>query len=317
MITNLRAFAKEGIMSHYIYNDNFGQEPEHFNVYYKTSTKKRVPISLIVCTALIVLAGLMVFVGGTLNYLAELKTQKITYVMQDDNLPKTNATPLANNNSSLVDVIDKVKDSVVEISSITGNGRGSGVIVGKFDGHEGNDGYYIITNAHVIQGEIKNTYIPTVATLTDGTKYRTEFLALDEKSDIAVLKIYESKRALTCAAWAEPDTELHLGEEVIAIGNPMGVFGGTVTIGHLSALSREMIVNGTKMTLIQTDAAVNPGNSGGALFNSNGALIGIVNAKIADEKVEGLGFAIPYDIAYEVYQSLTESQEFSILSIFN
>lgn len=307
-------------MSNYIYNDNFGsREPEHFNVYYKTTTKKRTPFSLIVCTAMIVFAGLLVFGGGLFNYLASNSTHKVTYVNAVDSQVNTDLSQLMANNgqTSLVNVIASVKDSVVEISSIAGNGRGSGVIVGKFDANDGNDGYYIITNAHVIQGEIRNTYIPTVATLTDGTKYKTEFLALDEKSDIAVLKIYESTRELTCAAWADEGTELHLGEEVIAIGNPMGVFGGTVTIGHLSALSREMVVGGHKMHLIQTDAAVNPGNSGGALFNKNGALIGIVNAKIADEKVEGLGFAIPYDVAYNVYNSLTTPQRLSILAKFN
>ena len=307
-------------MSNYIYNDNFGgNEPEHFNVYYKTTEKKRVPFALIVCTALIVLAGLLVFSGGLLNYLAQNQTHKITYIAQSDVQTDVNAKPLTTTEQTpLVDVIASVKDSVVEISSIAGNGRGSGVIVGKFDGNGGNDGYYVVTNAHVIQGDIRNTYIPTVATLTDGTKYKTEFLALDETTDIAILKIYEEKRELTCAAWAEPGTELFLGEEVIAIGNPMGVFGGTVTIGHLSALHREMVVNGHKMSLIQTDAAVNPGNSGGALFNRHGALIGIVNAKIADEKVEGLGFAIPYDVAFEAYNNMTEPQSgLSILTKFN
>ena len=309
-------------MSNYIYNDNFGSKgPEHFNVYYKTTEKRRTPISLYICTALIVFAGLCVLGGGIFNYMAQNQTHKITYIAQSDVDQTIDASPLVTGGgeqASLVEVIASVKDSVVEISSIAGNGRGSGVIVGKFDGSQSNDGYYVITNAHVIQGDLRNTYIPTVATLTDGTKYKTEFLALDEKNDIAVLKIYESKRELTCAAWAEPGTELFLGEEVIAIGNPMGVFGGTVTIGHLSALHREMVVNGHKMSLIQTDAAVNPGNSGGALFNRHGALIGIVNAKIADEKVEGLGFAIPYDVAFEAYNNMTEPQSgLSILTKFN
>lgn len=307
-------------MSNYIYNDNFGSKgPEHFNVYYKTTEKRRTPISLYICTALIVFAGLCVLGGGIFNYMAQSQTHKITYIAQSDVQSDVNAKPLTTTEQApLVDVIASVKDSVVEISSIAGSGRGSGVIVGKFDGNGDNDGYYVVTNAHVIQGDLRNTYIPTVATLTDGTKYKTEFLALDEKTDIAILKIYESKRELTCAAWAKQGTELSLGEEVIAIGNPMGIFGGTVTIGHLSALHREIVVNGHKMNLIQTDAAVNPGNSGGALFNRSGALIGIVNAKIADEDVEGLGFAIPYDVAFEAYNRLTDTQSgLSLLTKFN
>ena len=297
-------------MSNYIYNDNFGKEPEHFNVYYKAVEKKRTSVSQVVCTTLIVLAGLLVFLGGLFNYLAKNQTSN-TVVVKPSGSSLSEASQLSASKNSLVDVISSVKDSVVEISSIAGNGRGSGVIVGKFASENGN-GYYIITNAHVIQGDIRNTYIPTVATLTDGTSYRTEFLALNNQIDIAVLKIYETKE-LVCAPWAQAGTELFLGEEVFAIGNPMGVLGGTVTIGHLSALSREMLVGGNKMHLIQTDAAVNPGNSGGALFNSEGALIGIVNAKIADESIEGLGFAIPYDIAFKTYTELTEPQGKSIL----
>ena len=96
------------------------------------------------------------------------------------------------------------------------------------------------------------------------------------------------------------------GQEVIAIGNPLGELGGSVTKGVVSAVQREITVDSQTMTLIQIDASVNPGNSGGGLFNMYGALIGIVNAKSIAEDVEGIGFAIPIDTAYGVAEDLMQ-----------
>lgn len=306
-------------MSNYIYNDDFdSQSQEHVKIIYNGQMKKRPPVALFICTAFIVLAGLLVFIGGLLNFMStdsdnniingntpsqpQEAPHNISYVSKPE--PDSAKQLSTSGKLTLVEVIDEVKDSVVEISSTNGTGRGSGVIVGKFEYTNGSNGYYIITNAHVIQGSNANTYIPTVAVLTDGTEYETELCGMDAKSDVAVLKIYESEKELTCAVWANEQSQLLLGEEVVAIGNPLGVLGGTVTVGHLSALSREITVDGQKMNLIQTDAAVNPGNSGGALFNMNCELIGIVNAKISDEDIEGLGFAIPYKDAFKAYNDL-------------
>ena len=97
-----------------------------------------------------------------------------------------------------------------------------------------------------------------------------------------------------------------MGEEAIAIGNPLGSLGGTVTSGIISALDRELEIDGESMRLLQTNAAVNPGNSGGGLFNMAGELIGIVNAKSSGEDVEGLGFAIPVNTAEEIAVQLIE-----------
>ena len=91
-----------------------------------------------------------------------------------------------------------------------------------------------------------------------------------------------------------------MGEGVIAIGNPLGELGGTVTNGIVSALAREVEIDGQAMTLLQTNAAVNPGNSGGGLFNMKGELIGVVNAKSGGDNVENIGFAIPIDAAYDI-----------------
>jgi serine protease Do len=100
---------------------------------------------------------------------------------------------------------------------------------------------------------------------------------------------------------------LAVGEEVVAVGNPLGELGGTVTNGIISALNRNVSVEGKNMNLIQTNASVSPGNSGGGLFNMAGELIGIVNAKSSDEDAEGLGFAIPINGAMEIAQDLLEN----------
>jgi serine protease Do len=295
-------------MSNFIFNDNFddqGREP--IRVFYNQTTKKRTPIALFVCTALIVLAGLMFLLGGAFNLISSKVeanvpeiSNTISYVSND----VRGTTTTLSGDESRVDVIARIKDSVVEISTASGS-AGSGVIVGEFSDDKGGRGYLVITNAHVVQSGNQNMYVNSYVTLTDGTKYQTQMCGFDTKSDIAVLKIYESSRYLPVATWANGETTLNVGESVIVIGNPLGVLGGSVTNGYLSALDREIKVDGHKMNLLQTDAAVNPGNSGGGLFNLNGELIGIVNAKIVDEDIEGIGFAIPYDDAYKAYYDLT------------
>ena len=295
-------------MSNFIFNDSFddqGREP--IRVFYNQPAKKRTPVALFVCTALIVLAGLMFLAGGAFNLIsskissgAPEISNTVSYVSND----VRGTTTTLSGGEDRVDVIARIKDSVVEISTAAGS-AGSGVIVGEFSDDKGGSGYLVITNAHVVQAGNQNMYVQSYVTLTDGTKYQTEMCGFDARSDIAVLKIYESARALSVATWANEKTQLNVGESVIVIGNPLGVLGGTVTNGYLSALDREIKVDGNKMNLLQTDAAVNPGNSGGGLFNLNGELIGIVNAKIVDEDIEGIGFAIPYQDAYKAYYDLT------------
>ena len=112
------------------------------------------------------------------------------------------------------------------------------------------------------------------------------------------------------AILGDSDT-LNVGENVIAIGNPLGSLGGTVTEGILSAKDRDITIDGQSMTLLQTSAAINPGNSGGGLFNSRGELIGIVNAKSSGSDIEGLGFAIPINIAKSVVNDLIENGKVS------
>lgn len=203
---------------------------------------------------------------------------------------------------SMAEVVAAVKDSVVEITTetvVTGSrfsqyvasGAGSGVIIAE----EG----YIITNHHVI-ADANNITVRT----TDGTEYAASLIGSDASSDVAVIKI-ESETQLTVAVLGDSG-KLMVGEEAIAIGNPLGSLGGTVTSGIISALDRELEIDGESMRLLQTNAAVNPGNSGGGLFNMAGELIGIVNAKSSGEDVEGLGFAIPVNTAEEIAVQLIE-----------
>jgi len=167
-------------------------------------------------------------------------------------------------------------------------GAGSGVVLSE-------DGY-IVTNYHVIDGA------STIKIrLNSGETCIAKLAGTDAKTDLAVLKI--DAEGLTPAKPAD-SSRVRTGDFVIAIGNPLGELGGTVTEGIISALDREITIDGEPMTLLQTSAAVNPGNSGGGLFNLDGELVGIVNAKSTGSDVEGLAFAIPADTVQEITQEL-------------
>ncbi len=238
------------------------------------------------------LSGAMGFGGGLLaNSLS--KPENATYTMS--------ATPvsLSGTEFNAVSVADMCSDSVVEIRTesvqnsqrfgqFVSEGAGSGVIV-TADG-------YIATNNHVIDGASKIT-----VTLASGKEYGATLIGKDAKTDLAVIKISET--ALKTATLGT-SAYLKVGEPVVAIGNPLGELGGTVTSGIISALDRQIEIDNEKMTLLQTDAAVNPGNSGGGLFNSNGQLIGVVNAKSSGSDIEGLAFAIPIDTAKNVINQI-------------
>lgn len=199
-------------------------------------------------------------------------------------------------------VVEDVVDSVVEVSTemkqvsnrateYVTEGAGSGVII--------SENGTIVTNHHVIDGATSIT-----VRTTDGTEYEAALIASDEKTDVAVLKVEAT--GLTYASFAD-SSSLKVGDSVIAIGNPLGELGGTVTEGIISALDREVTIDNETMTLLQTSAAVSPGNSGGGLFDLNGGLIGIVNAKSSGSDVEGLAFAIPSSTVQEVVVELIEN----------
>lgn len=179
-------------------------------------------------------------------------------------------------------------------------GSGSGVIF-KVTGNEA----YIVTNNHVIEGasEIE-------VSLYNGEKASAQLIGADALTDLAVLKI-DSKDVEGTLEFGDSST-LRAGEEVLAIGNPLGLeFSRTVTQGIVSATDRTIAVTTSagewELNVIQTDAAINPGNSGGALLNSSGQVIGINSLKISEDGVEGLGFAIPSSDVVPIVNQLIES----------
>lgn len=202
---------------------------------------------------------------------------------------------------AVTSVVEKCAASVVEIittpySSATGtkSGAGSGVIIGE---DENGTGTYIVTNNHVVEG---NFTVITVRTV-DEKEYTAKLIGTDWQSDIAVLRIEAS--GLEKATWASSE-KLVLGQTIIAIGNPLGALGGSVSRGIISGKERTITVEKIPLNLLQIDAAVNPGNSGGGLFDLNGNLVGIVNAKSIATNVEGIGFAIPSDVAKRMVTEL-------------
>ena len=203
------------------------------------------------------------------------------------------------NEDTIPTVVEKYADTVVEIKTeaVSTNwfmqqyvvsGAGSGVIITS-------DGY-ILTCNHVI----KNAKSITVR-LTDGTEYPATVIGTYADTDLAVIKVDATNlHAVTLGS----SNNLKVGQTIIAIGNPLGSLGGSVTSGIVSAKERQITIEGQEMTLLQIDAPISPGNSGGALMNLNGELVGIVNAKTIDEDVEGIGFAIPLDDVKNVINDL-------------
>jgi len=194
----------------------------------------------------------------------------------------------AQNASSVVEIYTESVVNGGRMGQYISEGAGSGVII--------TDSGFIITNNHVIEGASKIT-----VRLNNGDVYDAELVGRDSKTDLAVVKI--TAEGLNPAIFGNSD-DLVAGELAVAIGNPLGRLGGTVSEGIISALSRNIEIDGNVMTLLQTTAAVNPGNSGGGLFNRFGELIGVVNAKSSGTDIEGIGFAIPSNLAKTITEAL-------------
>ena len=209
----------------------------------------------------------------------------------------------SNASLSTTEIVDKAAESVVEITTeavVTGSfsqqyiqqGAGSGVIISE-------DGY-IVTNYHVIEDASQIS-----VTLRNEKEYtKVELVGIYEAGDIALLKI-NTKDSFTPAVFGD-SSKLEVGDYAVAIGNPLGQLGGTVTDGIISALDRKVTIDDETMNLLQTNAEISPGNSGGGLFDGNGELIGIVNAKSSQTSSEGLGFAIPINDVVDVLSDLKE-----------
>ena len=259
--------------------------------------------------ALAVLCGF----GGAWLYSAQSGNTGKTVVYQTTESGSSKTTSVSNEKGgsglTVAEAAAKAAPSTVEIQTeitqqsygmfggtYTTNAAGSGVIISK-------DGY-IVTNNHVIDGAQKIT-----VKTSDGTEYDAKLVGTDAKSDIAVLKV--DANDLTPATLGD-SSKISVGDTAIAIGNPLGTLGGTVTDGIISATSRELVVNNESMKLIQTNATINSGNSGGGLFDGNGNLIGIVQSKDSGTSssgttIEGIGFAIPVNDAMEVAEQLIKN----------
>ena len=261
--------------------------------------KKYVPVrnKIITTVGIILLSGVVGFGAGYAG--SHLSNNANVTIQQQTNKSNFGTVQV----SDVSDIVEKCKDSVVEItteSASSGNsifgqyvsqGAGSGVIISK-------DGY-IVTNNHVVSGATS-----LKVTTTDGTEYDASVVGKDSQTDLAVIKVDANN--LQAATLGDSDI-LQVGDPAIAIGNPLGELGGTVTTGIISATDRQITIDDETMTLIQTDAAINPGNSGGGLFNADGNLIGIVNAKESSTGIEGLGFAIPITPAQDIITELMQN----------
>jgi len=225
-------------------------------------------------------------------------------VYGDQNTTGATTTVAQGQEMSTVDIAKKVGPAVVGITSSVessmsifggttyAEGTGSGIIF-TTDG-------YIVTNNHVIEGAAKVS-----VTLNTGSEYEAEVIGADSRTDLAVLKI-SPKEQLTVAEFGD-SSSLEVGERAIAIGNPLGMeFFGSTTQGIISAVNRSITVDNKTMSVIQTDAAINEGNAGGALVNRFGQVIGINAVKISSSSVEGMGFAIPISEAKPVLSDLIE-----------
>ena len=233
---------------------------------------------------------------------AATKTASVTEAAPTPNKPESTEKVSSARNTPAVRVARTVGPAVVGITNkavaldffnrpVATEGVGSGVIF-KADG-------YIITNNHVIAGAKE-----IIVSLSDGNTVNGTLIGTDEMTDIAVVKV--DAKDLPVAELGDSDTVV-VGEPAIAIGNPMGLeFQGSVTVGVISALNRTLDLNDRRVKLLQTDAAISPGNSGGALVNADGEVIGINSAKLATNGVEGMGFAIPINTVKTIVAELMD-----------
>lgn len=279
---------------------NWQQNPAPFSNTPPTPPPKSKKNNVLATIAIVLASGVAGFGGGMIAGNINTNSPKPPFSVSED-ATSTAGRPAQTESYSIREVAGRAGQSVVSITTENvvsdpffggriASGAGSGVVVSE-------DGY-VVTNNHVIEGA-KNIAV----TLPDGSEYKAKLIGTDPESDIAVVKIEADN--LVPAAVGNSDV-LEVGDFVLAIGNPMGTLGGTVTDGIISATNRSVTIGSSSMSLLQMSAAVSPGNSGGGLFDANGELIGIVNAKSGGEGAEGLGFAIPVNHAVDISKQLIE-----------
>ena len=234
--------------------------------------------------------------SSTTVYVGERQTETVNTTRTDTSEQLTPREVYAQNVNSTVGITTSITTNYWGYQT-TSAASGSGFILTE-------DGY-ILTNYHVIE----NSNSVQVTTY-DNTAYSASIVGYDESNDIAVLKI--DATGLTPVVLGDSD-ELYVGDEVMAIGNPLGELTFSLTVGYVSAMDREVTLSsGTTMDLIQTDAAINSGNSGGALFNTYGEVVGITNAKYSSSSssssasIDNIGFAIPINHVKDIVTSIIE-----------
>ena len=290
---------ERGYGYHYEY-DYDGLEPRKKEARQYTFTRKGVSLLFICCIIISAVFG----TGGAFlaaNLLGPsyhtFGSPPVRFAPMNIDLAEATGSKL-----SIQEIIDIAADAVVEISTErsvssgwlgrrVAQGAGSGVVIST-------DGY-IMTNSHVIENASRVSVV-----LNDGSEHSAILVGSDSITDIAVIKI--DAQDLTPVIFGDSDGVL-MGDLAVAIGNPLGQLGGTATVGIISSLDRQLTIDNKPLTLLQTDASINQGNSGGGLFNQYGEIIGLVVAKSHGLGIEGLGFAIPINTAKEIAMGLVES----------
>ena len=267
----------------------------------KAIYKKYAPWLAVVIVGAVIGGGLVMGYGP--YFFGKSVPDAVGAIRNDVSSPTAKASLSAARNTPIVRAAQLVGPSVVGITNkayvndmfnrrmLVERGSGSGVIYDS-SGH-------IVTNYHVV-AEAQEL----VVSLADGRTVSGRVQGIDPATDLAVVKI--DPAGIQPARFGDSDS-LQVGEPAIAVGNPLGLeLKGSVTAGVISALNRTLDIGERRFRLIQTDAAINPGNSGGALANADGEVVGINSIKIAVGGVEGIGFAIPFNTAKPIIQSLIE-----------
>lgn len=314
---NQNGYSYNGQNGYYNYNN---MNEYSYNPKPKKPKHRKLLIALVVCICVVAVGatsvvGYSILTGNTLGNLFNRgegssirpdvsDNNTTTNKVKRENLPTLIQLATPDDAMKIPEIVEKVSPSVVGISCLTNSGTvtGTGIVMSE-------DGY-IITNAHVVDGASAISVV-LPSEYTDGEKddednsYKAELIGKDNQTDIAVVKI--EKDGLVAVEFGT-SAEVQVGEVSIVIGNPLGLdLANSVTAGIISATDRTITIEDRTMNLIQTDASINSGNSGGPLINAYGQVIGITSAKVASTYGEGLGFAIPIDEAIPIVQELMEN----------
>ena len=325
--------ANENVQNKQEKNKNFTtvQNPNTYKTVYQNSKKDKVKVGFGKSVLLPFFSGVVgcAVVVGTCFGVPSIRSQILgsnsnlsgsnNNSTSSENSGYVSQTSLSNYSDTSVYAANKILPSIVGIKveynvnslismfgrqtqATTAQASGSGIIISE-------DGY-ILTNNHIVSTSSDNSFYEvseatkvTVTLFGDETEYEAKIIGTDEQTDLAVIKI--DKTGLTKAEFADSDN-IKVGEFAMAVGNPLGL-ESSITCGVVSAVNREVTdSDGKTYTLIQTDAAINAGNSGGALVNSQGQVIGINTLKLEGEGIEGMGFAIPINSTEDVTSQLIQ-----------